>query len=468
MSNSSKQNQLGLLTQIAYGAADFGPSMAGNILIVFFFFFLTNVARLPANLAGTILLLSNCWSAVSTLVVGTLSDRTQSKWGRRRIWMLCSAPILAISFFLLWWVPPFDNLFKFCYYLAIALLFQTAASAFMVPYGALVTDLTDDHHEHIRLNSMRFGFSLAGCIGSLIIAQGLTYWVLNPRERLFKLGLICAILTIATIYSCCWQIDERPRIIMPKCKFNWQELKSILSNQPLLLLIGIYSLSWLSIQLIPAMLPYFVTNCLKQDGTAVTQMVLIMQGTALGALFIWEPLSKQLEKKVVYWIGTSLWIVAEIGIFQLKSGQNNLMYGLAAIAGLGMATAYFIPSSMLPEVIDWDELHTGKRREGLFYSILMFLFQITFAVGLFFVGQWLDFSGFQEAIPGPLKLPQPQSALTAIRQAIVILPTLALTVSLVFTYFYPIDREVHQDTVFQLQKRRLLSSAQEKVLSAEG
>lgn len=455
MSKGSERDKLGLLTQIAYGAADFGPSMAGNILIVFFFFFLTNVARMPAHLAGTILLISNCWSAVSTLIVGTLSDRTQCKWGRRRIWMLCSAPILGISFFLLWWVPPLDDWLKFGYYLAIALVFQTAASAFIVPYGALVTDLTDDHHEHIRLNSMRFGFSLAGCIGSIVLAQGLSYWILNPRERLFKLGLICAILTIVTIYSCCWKINERPRLTIAKCKFSWQELKSIFSNQPLLLLVGIYSLSWLAVQIIPAMLPYFVTNCLKQDGAAVTQMVLIMQGTALGALFIWEPLSKRLGKKVVYWIGISLWIVAEIGIFQIKSGQINLMYGLAAIAGMGMSTAYFIPSSMLPEVIDWDELQTGKRREGLFYSILMFLFQIIFAIGLFSVGEWLDFSGFQAAIPGPLKIAQPQSALTAIRQSIVILPTLALIISLIFSYFYPIDREVHQDTLFQLQKRRL-------------
>jgi glycoside/pentoside/hexuronide:cation symporter, GPH family len=456
MGNSSERNQLGLLTQIAYGAADFGPSMAGNVLIVFFFFFLTNVARLPANLAGTILLISNCWSAISTLIVGTLSDRTQSRWGRRRIWMVGSAPILGISFFLLWWVPSVDNWLKFWYYLAIALLFQTAASAFVIPYGALVTDLTDNHSEHIRLNGMRFGFSLAGCIGSLLLAQGLTYWIFNPRERLLKLGLICAILTMVSIFACCWKISERPQAVIPKCKFNWQEFKSILDNKPLLMLIGIYSLSWLALQLIPAMLPYFVMNCLKLDARQLTQIILILQATALAALFIWEPLSKQIGKKTVYWLGTSFWIFAEIGIFQIKSGQTNLMYILAAIAGVGMSTAYFIPSSMLPEVIDWDELHTGKRREGLFYGILMFLFQIVFAIGLFLVGQWLSLSGFQEGIPGPVKITQPQSALMAIRQAIFILPTIALVISLILTYFYPIDREVHQNTLFKLQERRLI------------
>lgn len=460
MSQSSEDNQLSLFTQLAYGAADFGPSMAGNMLIVFFFFFLTNIARLPASMAGTILLFSNFWSAVSVLIVGTLSDRTQSRWGRRRIWMISSAPILGISFFLLWWVPPYDNWIKFGYYLAIALLFQTAASAFVVPYGALVTDLTDDHHEHIRLNSMRFGFSLAGCIGLLIVSQGLNQWIHNPREKLFGLGLICAALTILSIFSCCWKIVERPtQKAIAKCKFNWQEFKSIVCNQPLLMLVGIYSLAWLAVQITPAVLPYFVINCLKLDASVVSQLVLIMQATALAALFIWEPLSKRIGKKIVYWLGISLWLLAEIGLFQVRSGQTILLYSLAAVAGVGMATAYFIPSSMLPEVIDWDELHTGKRREGLFYSILMFLYQVTFAIGLFFVGQWLDFSGFQEAIPGPLKLVQPQSALLAIRQVMFILPTVALALSLVLTYFYPINQAVHQNTIVQLQKRRLTISS---------
>jgi GPH family glycoside/pentoside/hexuronide:cation symporter len=458
MGNCSNQGKLSLATQIAYGAADLGPSMAGNMLVVFFFFFLTTVAGLPANLAGIILLLSNGWSAISTLIVGALSDRTVCRWGRRRVWMLSSAPILGISFFLLWWIPSNHEWLRFGYYLAIAVLFQTAASAFVVPYGALVTDLSDDHHEHIRLNSMRFGFSLVGCIGSLLLARLLTHWVYNPRQQLLELGSICALITVLSILSCCWQIQERPTQAIAHCQADWREIKTIIRNQPLLMLVGIYSLSWLAVQITPAILPYFVTNCLKLDSIAVTQVVLLMQGTALIALFVWEPLSKQIGKKRVYWLGSSLWLAAEIGLFHLKAGQCNLMYALATIAGLGMSTIYFIPASMLPEVIDWDELTTGKRREGLFYSILMFIYQISFALGLFFVGQWLDISGFQEAIPGPIKLIQPHSALVAIRQAIVILPTAALSISLILTYFYPINHKVHQDTVVKLQQRRLATS----------
>ena len=455
MGNCSNQDKLGFSTQLAYGAGDLGPSMAGNTLIVFFFFFLTTIAGLPPNLAGVILLLSNSWSAISTLIVGILSDRTQSRWGRRRIWMLCSAPILGISFFLLWWVPPSENWLRFVYYLVIAILFQTAASAFVIPYGALVTDLTENHQEHIRLNSMRFAFSLTGCIGSLLLAQGLAHWIHQPQQQLRFLGLICALIIISSIMWCCWRTEERSIPVTKTCQLNWHEFKSLLSNKPLLILVGIYSLSWLAVQITPAILPYFVVNCMGLESSAITQIVLLIQGTALTGLFIWEPLSQQVGKKVVYWIGISFWILAELGIFQVQSGQTHLMYGLAIISGLGMATAYFIPSSMLPEVIDWDELQTGQRREGLFYSILMFLYQITIALGLFFVGQWLSWSGFQETLPGSMQIIQPDSALLAIRQAMVFLPSVALLTSLVLSYFYPINQTVHQDTVFQLQQRRI-------------
>lgn len=458
--NRFQGEKLSFSTQIAYGVADFGPSMAGNILVVFFFFFLTTVAGLPANLAGVILLLSNCWSAISTLLVGILSDRTTCAWGRRRIWMLASAPILGFSFFLLWWIPPHQDWLKFGYYLAIAILFQTAASAFVVPYSALITDLSDDHSDHLRLNSMRFGFSLAGCIGSLLLAQFISHWIYNPRQQLLELGFICALLTVLSIVSSCWKINERPHTPKPTSPDtnHWQGIKTIFGNQPLLMLVGIYALSWLAVQITPAILPYFITNCLKLNSEVVTQVVLLMQSTALIALFIWEPLSKLLGKKKVFALGSIIWIVAEIGLFYLQPGERFTMYSLAMVAGVGMSTTYFIPASMLPEVIDWDELKTGERREGLFYSIMMFIYQITFAIGLFGVGQWLDLSGFQAAIPGPIKLVQPSSALMAIRQAIVILPTAALTISLILTYFYPINSTVHQHTIVKLKKRRLATS----------
>jgi GPH family glycoside/pentoside/hexuronide:cation symporter len=459
MSDRLDQDRLSLPTQLAYGIGDLGPSMAGNTLMVFFFFFLTTIAGLSPDLAGIILLLSNGWSAVSTLVIGAWSDRTQSPWGRRRIWMFCSAPILGASFFLHWWVPSSNDGLLFSYYLIIALLFQTAGNAFTIPYGALVTDLSENHDEHIRLNGLRFGFSLTGCIVSLLLAQGIGYWIAQPQQQLLALGLGCAIVTIASIFCCCWGTTERSIAVNTtnNSTGNFQ-LKELLANRPLLFLVGIYAFSWLAAQITPTLLPYFIVNCLQLEASAIPTIVLVMQGTALLALLIWEPLSRQIGKKPVFCLGSILWALAELGLFRLQAGQTVWMYALVAVMGMGIATAYLIPSSMLPEVIDSDELETGQRREGLVYSILVFLQKGILAFGLFLVGQLLAWSGFQEAIPGPIQALQPESALVAIRLIVVAFPTLALLGSLVLLYFYPITKAVQQDTLMQLQQRRVTVS----------
>jgi GPH family glycoside/pentoside/hexuronide:cation symporter len=451
MSDSPPSQQLSHRSQLSYGAGDFGPSMAGNLLVVFCFFFLTNVAGLSASLTGLVLLLSNIWSALSMLVVGVLSDRTQHPWGRRRIWLACSAPILALSFFLHWLVPPTGELTRFLYYSLVAILFQTAGTAFLVPYGALLTDLTDISHEQTRLTSYRFSFSLGGGIGALFLAKALTDWFEQPQQQFLALGLAGSAFIIFSIFSCCLGTQERlssPPKANESSSSTW---KSLLGNRPLLLLVGIFSLSWLAVQLIPAVLPYFVLNCMELDASAVTTTIAVMQGTALLALFIWEPISRQVGKKTVYCVGTTLWILAQIGLAQLNPGQEHFMYGMGMLAGLGMATAYLVPPSMLPEVIDWDELKTGQRREGLFYSLMMCLQKLVLAFGLFLVGQLLSYSGFVQSLPGEALPLQPTEALQAIRFAIGWLPILALLGSLGLIVWYPIDAKIHREMVAQLQ-----------------
>ncbi|NJL01249.1 MAG: MFS transporter [Spirulinaceae cyanobacterium SM2_1_0] len=124
-----------------------------------------------------------------------------------------------------------------------------------------------------------------------------------------------------------------------------------------------------------------------------------------------------------------------------------------------MATTYLIPPSMLPEVADWDELHTGQRREGLFYSLLLFLQKLALAVGLFLVGQLLTWSGFQSAVPGPVALLQPDSALLTIRAIAVFLPAIALTGSLVLAHLYPLHAPEQQATLAEYQQRRRVTGA---------
>ncbi len=219
-------------------------------------------------------------------------------------------------------------------------------------------------------------------------------------------------------------------------------------------MIGIYLCSWFAVQNTVAVIPYFVKNWMGMTDADFINVVIAVQVTGLIMLFVWSRVSEQVGKKAVYFMGMTLWIIAEVGLFFLKPGQVGLMYGLAILAGFGVSTAYLIPWSMIPDVIELDELQTGQRREGIFYGFMVLLQKVGLAVGLFLVGQILQQSGFIASVAGQPEPTQPASALWAIRLLIGPVPTIVLLLGLVLTYFYPITREVHAEILLKLKERQ--------------
>jgi GPH family glycoside/pentoside/hexuronide:cation symporter len=191
-----------------------------------------------------------------------------------------------------------------------------------------------------------------------------------------------------------------------------------------------------------------------KEGDVPTLMIAV-QGTALFMLFIWSYLSQKIGKKLVYFLGMSSWIIAAGGLFFLQPDQIGLMYMMAIMAGVGVSTAYLIPWSMIPDIIELDELQTGQRREGIFYGFMVLLQKFGLALGLFLVGNTLQAYGFKEAVIGQSSLPvQPESALLAIRIAVGPIPTVCLIAGLVLMYFYPITREMHAEIMLKLQEKQ--------------
>jgi len=327
----------------------------------------------------------------------------------------------------------------------------------------MTPELTQDYDERTTLNSFRFSFSIGGSILSLILAQVIFSQIADRQQQYVVLAGICGAIAVLSLFWCVWGTRDRVMAFEAK-RQNIEEtpsipigeqLKIIFSNKPFLYVIGIYLFSWLAVQVTASVIPYFVVNWMRQKESDVPTVILGFQGTALVVLFLWSALSKRLGKKVVYFMGMSLWIIAEIGVFFLQPGQIILMYALAVLAGFGISTAYLIPWSMMPDVIELDELNTGQRREGIFYGFMVLLQKFGLAFGLFLVGNALQASGFKAAVAGQDALPiQPDSALLAIRLATSILPAFFLICGLVLAYFYPLTREVHAEILLKLKERQ--------------
>lgn len=464
--------KLNFSTKLAYGAGDLGPAITANILAVFLLLFFTNVAGLNAGLAGSILMISKVWDAINDPIVGMLSDRTHSRWGRRHPWMMFGAVPFGIFFFLQWLVPRFSSepaanqWGLFCYYVAVAIAFNTFYTVVNLPYTALTPELTQDYDERTSLNSFRFAFSISGSILSLVLALGIfAIFKRDLREQYLILGGICAILSILPLYWCVWGTRQRVKLTEQLRLANhtetslpyFQQLKIVFSNRPFLYVIGIYLCSWLAVQNTVAVIPYFVLSWMGLTNQVFTQVVIAVQVTALIMLFVWSAVSERVGKRAVYFMGMAVWIIAEIGLFFLQPGQVGLMYVLAVMAGFGVSTAYLIPWSMMPDVIELDELNTGQRREGIFYGFMVLLQKVALAIGLFVVGQSLQLAGYISTTDGQVN--QPDSALLTIRLLIGPIPTVILLVGLVLAYLYPITRELHAEILLKLRERRIAQNS---------
>lgn len=459
---------LNLSTKLAYGAGDLGTAITANLLGFYLLIFFTNVAGLNVGLAGSVLLLGKVWDAINDPIVGMLSDRTRSEhWGRRYPWMLWGAIPFGVTFLLQWLVPSFgtgetNQWGLFAYYLVIGILFNSFYTVVNLPYTALTPELTTDYNERTSLNSFRFAFSIGGSILSLLLAGVIFKIVPDARQQYLWLGGICALLSTLPVFWCVFGTYRRTMALAQLNPVGLDEahlpfltqLKIAFSNRPFLYVIGIYLCSWLAVQVTQAVLPFFVMDCLQLSSQTFTLIALAVQGTALLMLFVWSAVSARVGKKAVYFMGMVLWIMAQAGLFFLQPSQSELVYPLAVMAGVGVSTAFLIPWSMIPDVIDLDELNTGQRREGVFYGFMVLLQKIGLAIGLFIVGQALNLAGFIESVAGQPQPIQPDSALMTIRYAIGPIPTLVLIAGLALAYFYPISREAHAEILLKLSEKR--------------
>ena len=475
--NSKHNEKLSLLTKISYGIGEVAGSTTGSIRTFYMMFFITNVAGLNANLAGMILLIGRIWDGINDPLIGWLSDRTHSRWGRRYPWMVAASIPFAIFYFLHWIIPNFSNDNNtnqwglFWYYVIISLLFDTTFTAVTLPYCALVPELTEDYNERISLNSFQSAFSLGAGIFGLIIAQIIFTIVEDNSKNYIILGIVTGILANAAIYLCVLGTSKRFFSVQKNCDktpisselISWRsQLQIIFNNRPFLNIIFLFLCSWLAVQLTATILPYFVVNYMGLTEKDFNLVAITVQLTALIMMFICNFASQKISKKAVYLIAMPLWILSQVGLLFLQPGQIGLLYFLAMLAGIGVAVAYLIPWSMVPDAVDLDELNTGKRREGIFYGFLIQFQKIALALALFLAGKALDLAGFIPSVAGKTPPQQPESALLAIKMSIGPIPALALIIGMILICFYPINREIHTEILLKIIDRRQANQNIEK------
>ena len=453
MADKPSTGKLSPLTKLAFGAGDLGPAIVAAINGFFLNAFLLDVASLRPGAAGAIFLIVKIWDAVNDPIMGALTDRTRTRWGRRRPWLLFAAIPFGLAFFLQWIVPPLSDLGKFWYYLIVAVLLDTAYTAVNVPYAALTPELSHDYDERVSLSSYRFSFSILGGVfaaffHTMIVGafpSVFTGYTVSAAVWAFFI-IVPSFVTFAFTRETHFKEDrpEGPGFI--------QGLGIVFRNRAFVLVTVIYLLSWLSIQFVQNNLFLYVKYWIGAESQFGT-LVLAVQVSAFVFVLIWTRVSRRIGKQSTYYIGMSFWVLVAIALFFVQPRQMDTLFVLAILAGAGVSIGYLIPWSMLPDVIELDELQTGQRREGIFYGFFVFLQKLGISLGLALSNFALEASGYINQTPGGAVPVQPPAVLLALRAFVSLVPAVILLLSFVAVRQYPITRERHAQMRAELARR---------------
>ncbi len=446
--------KLTLGSKFKYGLADMGFALITSAMQFFLLFYYTDVAGINPALAGLALMVGKLtWDAINDPLFGYLSDRTRSRFGRRRVYMLLGAVPLGIAAWIMFSLP--QGLSGVPAFLAVLLSFwlvDTFHTVTTTPYYALTPELTRDYNERASLTSIRmvysvFGYILGAALTTILagIFQGAG---LNLQQAWSATGAVFGSVAIITTLVTTFSIKERPELAGEPSKLP--ALKAILTsfkNKPFIILMIAFILSSFSFTVLTALVPYFIQYQLGM-GEQVSFVLLAMLATIGIFLIPAKLVTDRINKGPTYALGLFIASLAVMASFFLPQEATPLIYVVAVVAGIGFSTQWVCPWSMLPDVVEYDEKMTGERREGIYYGLWAFLTKFTGALGVAVSGWALDLFGY---VPNAVQTTQ---ALFGIRLFFAIVPAAVILVSLPFLIWYPITRKKHAALVQELAARK--------------
>ncbi len=442
--------KLPLRLKLLFSTGDLSTSIPLAILMFYQLYFMTDIAGLRPDYAGWAVGIGKLWDAVNDPIMGLISDRIRTRWGRRRGLLLFGAIPLGLSFMLMWIVPPFGTLGLTVYYTLTFILFDTMFTIIHVSFNALTPELTDDYDERSTLNGYRTAFSIGGTLGTIILATVLG-WTMEDKRLLFTiLGIGMGIVIIFPPLIVFKVTREKDAVEQPKPMPMWKALKTTLRNKPFWAIMGLYLLSWGTASILSAVLIYYANYYLKVPEQA-NYFILGAEGAAILfiPLVVW--LSRKLDKRRAFILGSLTWAVVLFGLAIMPPDQLVLAYALAILSGFGIATAYIVPWAMVPDIIEFDQAETGERREGSYYAFFSFFQKAATGVVIWAMGQALAATGYITPEQGAALPTQPEAAVNAIRVFMGPVPVVMLLLAIIFAWRLKITRQSHQAMVEKLK-----------------
>jgi GPH family glycoside/pentoside/hexuronide:cation symporter len=470
MNRPSKQH-LPFWLKLLYGSGDWGISSSYMLRSIFYAIYLTDVVGLEPRLASFGGLVGVIWDAVNDPLIGLLTDRMRSRLGRRRPFLLWFAVPFGISFVILWSAPQWDSQAALLVYVTLTyMLMDTLQSLIYVPYLALTPELAPDYDERTSLTGFRSFFQLFGSLVVVVAAPNIVDRVLaagfTQQQGYMLVGAIFGGISIIPLLLIAFFIRERATPQQTEALPLRETVRVAWQNIPFRYGVAIHLLNWSAADMIAVVFPFFMLYWVAGgDQLATIHLLgfdLAYESAFFGVamlvciLFIrfWLWLARVRNKRYAYMLGMGFWVVVQLLVFTIQPGQVTYMLIIGALAGIGISAAYTLPDALFADVIEWDELRTGRRQEGIYFGVRAFVRKMTGALVIFITLQALGWSGYQAPPEGVIQFAQPDSALMMIRLLASPFGAVMLSGVIVFTALFPLTRERYERIQRLLERKR--------------
>lgn len=426
---------------LGYSLGSLGTGVYSTVPALLLLYFMTDILGIPSAWAMVALLIPKLWGAVMDPIVGLLSDRTRSRFGRRRPWLLFGGLGMSLTFVFLFRVPELDDTFsRFIYVASVFGASATAYSIFVVPYVAMPAEMSPLSVERTRVMTYRMSFVMIGIVLGSAAAPTLVPHFGGGREGYARMSLVvgsvCALAMLCTFFATrsapAGRFTEAPPPPLQA------QLRSIASNRPFMRLLIVYVLQTIAMGAFGALLPYAIARHLGQDESMVGVLFLLLIGTSVLSMPLWNRVSQRWSKRRCLMIAAAAHGLLMLPlIFISPDYSHTLLYMQFAVGGIAYAALQLMPFAMVADIIERDCRETGGRREGLYSGFWTACEKIGLALGPATAAGLLALFGYVASSEATTV--QSPAALDAIRYGLATVPIVIQIVCVALLRAFPDD-----------------------------
>lgn len=437
---------LPLWRKLGWAAGDSGINLFWGMVGTFLFFFYTEVMQIPAHWAGIAFAVASVWDGLTDPVMGAIADRTRSRFGRFRPWLLYLSLPTAISFVLAFWVPPLSGGWLVAYAIATHVVFRTCFTGISIPFSAMTSTITTDSQERSALAGMRMFFAGMGGMCVAFAVPRIVEASQTPETGYFVaslfLGTVAAVLLLISFLSSreapqveIAQSDEKRFVsgFITDARAFWGML---LVNGPLTRLFASVILSSIMVSMYSKSLLYWIKYDLG-DMSVMGWLLPLGALVVVAASPIWAQVSRLMSKRSVFLIGVGLSVLA-IGTFYVVNPRDHkILLILTIIGSLGASAKFVMFWSMLPDTVEYQNWRTGVSSSAKIFGFATFGQKVALAINAVAFGYLLTAVGYVADVP---PTPEVKRAILAI---MCLIPIVGSLMSAAFIWGYPISQSFH-------------------------